>query len=200
MNPFNGPPVPTRRQFGACIAVAVGLTLVGCGGGDDDDDDDLPLYRAFNALEGGMTLDRVRLLARGAQESGAVSGVVRWTTDTERLDVSFSGASIASARWTNLQTGLSYVRTFRGGASPAGTPRTLYEAFLSLRPGMTRAEVIRRVPVRVSQGAATSQVLWVQGQEALGVRFAGSADSSVISFAQWGLSIPAGSRDETRTF
>ncbi len=65
---------------------------------------------------------------------------------------------------------------------------------------MTRGEVIQRVPVAVSQGATTSQVLWIDGEEALGVRFNGSSDGSTITFAQWGLSIAAGSRNETRTF
>lgn len=87
-------------------------------------------------------------------------------------------------------------RKCRGG----GSIQTLYDAFVALRSGMTRAQVIALVPVRPSQGADTYQVLWVDGNEALGVRFNGSSDGSTIVFAQWGLDIPSGGRQETRSF
>ena len=90
----------------------------------------------------------------------------------------------------------------RGGTpvTDTGEDGTLYRAYLALRSGMTRAQVIAMVPVRPSQGASTSQVLWIKDDEALGVRFDGSTDASVITFAQWGLSIPAGDRNESRNF
>ncbi len=94
-----------------------------------------------------------------------------------------------------------------GGGTPggsgnggSGSPGTLYEAFKGLRSGMTKSQVIAYVPVRPSQGADTNQVLWVKGEEALGVKFNGSSSGSIITFAQWGLSIEAGGRDETRNF
>jgi hypothetical protein len=87
-----------------------------------------------------------------------------------------------------------------GSSSDSGQDGTLYQAYLALRSGMTRAQVIAAVPVSPSQGAYTDQVLWVKGDEALCVRFNGSSDASVITFAQWGLSISAGGRNESRDF
>jgi hypothetical protein len=76
----------------------------------------------------------------------------------------------------------------------------LYDVYQALRSGMTKAEVIRITPVAPFQGADTEQVLWVKDEEALGVRFNGTAESSVIVFAQWGLSVAAGGRTESRSF
>ena len=194
---------PNRRAATWVLLAAASGVLWGCGGSDGGDDDGgQPLYRAFNDLRAGMTPEQVRRVV-GLEPSGnAAANPLVWETDKERLEVTFQRGVIVSARWTDRQSGRSYLRTFRlsgnGGGSTA--PGTLYEAYLALRPGMTRAEVIRLVPVAVSQGATTSQVLWVQGQEALGVRFNGSTDASVITFAQWGLSISAGGREESRTF
>jgi uncharacterized lipoprotein YmbA len=188
----------TRRQLGLGLLSGIGLVLAGCGGGDDGDDQ--PLYAAFNDLRAGMTKEDVQRRVNLAPLSGTSSSVLRWETDTEILEVTFSGNLISMARWTDRNTGQSFLRTFRFAGNGGGGTGTLYEAFLALRPGMTRADVIRRVPVDVSQGASSSQVLWVDGEEALGVRFNGSSDGSTITFAQWGLSIAAGSRNETRTF
>jgi len=188
----------SRRELGLGLAGAMGLVLAGCGGGDDDDGQ--PLYTAFNGLRGGMTREDVQTLVGTAPVAGTSSQLMRWESETEILEVRFSGTLIASARWTDRVTGKTYLRTFSGGSRATGGTGSLYQAFLALRPGMTKAAVIGMVPVRVSQGGATSQVLWIDGQESLGVRFNGSGDGSVITFAQWGLSIPAGNRDETRTF
>ena len=188
----------TRRQLGLGLLSGIGLALAGCGGGDDGDDQ--PLYAAFNDLRAGMTREDVQRLVNRTPLSGTSASVLRWETDTEILEVTFSGDRIATARWTDRTTGRSYLRTFRFAGNGGGGTGTLYQAFLALRPGMTRSEVIQRVPVAVSQGATTSQVLWIDGEEALGVRFNGSSDGSTITFAQWGLSIAAGSRNDTRTF
>lgn len=189
---------PNRRQFGIGLVAGVGLVLAGCGGGDDGDDQ--PLYAAFNDLRAGMTKDDVQRRVDQAPLSGTSASVLRWETDAEILEVTFSGNLIATARWTDRKTGQSFLRTFRFAGNGGGGTGTLYQAFLALRPGMTRADVIQRVPVNVSQGASTSQVLWIDGEEALGVRFNGSSDGATVTFAQWGLSIAAGSRNETRTF
>jgi hypothetical protein len=87
-----------------------------------------------------------------------------------------------------------------GGGGGGPSIDTLHDAYVALSSGMTKAQVIALVPVDPSQGASTSQVLWVKGEEALGVRFNGSSDTSTIVFAQWGLSIPAGGRTESRRF
>ncbi|MEZ5702361.1 MAG: hypothetical protein R3E42_11105 [Burkholderiaceae bacterium] len=87
-----------------------------------------------------------------------------------------------------------------GGGSSSPSIDTLHDAYVALASGMTKAQVIALVPVDPSQGARTSQVLWVKGEEALGVRFNGSSDTSTIVFAQWGLSIPAGGKTESRRF
>lgn len=187
-----------RRQLGLGVLCAIGLGLTGCGGGDDGDDQ--PLYAAFNDLRAGMTRDDVQRRVDQTPLSGTSASVLRWESDTEMLEVTFSGSLISTARWTDRKTGQSFLRTFRFAGNGGGGTGSLYQAFLALRPGMTRADVIQRVPVDVSQGASTSQVLWIDGEEALGVRFNGSSDGSTITFAQWGLSIAAGSRNETRTF
>lgn len=187
----------TRRRLGLGLLSGAGLVLAGCGGGDDDEPS---LLDAFNDLRAGMSRDDVQRVVNRTPLTGASASVLRWETETERLEVVFSGDRIATARWTDRTTGRSYLRTFGFSGNGGGRTGTLYEAFLSLRPGMTRAEVIRRVPVAVSQGGSTSQVLWIDGEEALGVRFNGSSDGATITFAQWGLSISAGSRTETRTF
>lgn len=187
-----------RRQLGLGVLSALGLGLTGCGGGDDGDDQ--PLYAAFNDLRAGMTRDDVQSRVDQTPLSGTSASVLRWESDTEMLEVTFSGALISTARWTDRKTGQSFLRTFRFAGNGGGGTGSLYQAFLALRPGMTRADVIQRVPVDVSQGATTSQVLWIDGEEALGVRFNGSSDGATITFAQWGLSIAAGSRNETRTF
>lgn len=195
--------LPNRRTATWALLVATTATLWGCGGSDGGDDDGgQPLFRAFNDLRAGMTPDQVRRLVPLDPAGNPAANPIVWETERERLEVTFQRGVIVSARWTDRQNGRSYQRTFRFSGNGAGSaqPGTLYEAYLALRPGMTRAEVIRLVPVAVSQGANTNQVLWVQGQEALGVQFNGSTDASVITFAQWGLSISAGSRTETRTF
>lgn len=87
-----------------------------------------------------------------------------------------------------------------GGGGGGSDINTLYDAYKALAPGMTKAEVLDLVPFKPSQGASTSQVLWVEGQEALGVRFNGSSSTGVITFAQWGMSIPAGGQNESRSF
>lgn len=87
-----------------------------------------------------------------------------------------------------------------GGGGGGSDINTLYDAYKALTPGMTKAEVLDLVPFKPSQGASTSQVLWVEGQEALGVRFKGSSSTGVITFAQWGMSIPAGGQNESRNF
>ena len=188
-----------RRELGLGLAAAMGLVLAGCGGGDDDDKQ--PLYTAFNNLRAGMTREDVQRLVGGTPVSGTSSQVLRWESATEVLEVQFSGGLISIARWTDRLTGKTFVRTFGfSGTGGSGSTGSLYEAFKALRPGMTKSEVIRMVPVTVSQGASSSQVLWIDGEEALGVRFNGSGDGATLTFAQWGLSIPAGSRNETRTF
>lgn len=87
-----------------------------------------------------------------------------------------------------------------GGGGGGSDINTLHDAYKALAPGMTKAEVLDLVPFKPSQGASTSQVLWVEGQEALGVRFNGSSSTGVITFAQWGMSIPAGGQNESRSF
>lgn len=87
-----------------------------------------------------------------------------------------------------------------GGGGGGSDINTLYDAYKALTPGMTKAEVLDLVPFKSSQGASTSQVLWVEGQEALGVRFNSSSSTGVITFAQWGMSIPAGGQNESRNF
>ena len=87
-----------------------------------------------------------------------------------------------------------------GGGGGGSDINTLHDAYKALAPGMTKAEVLDLVPFKPSQGASTSQVLWVDGQEALGVRFNGSSSTGVITFAQWGMSIPAGGQNESRSF
>lgn len=87
-----------------------------------------------------------------------------------------------------------------GGGGGGSDIKTLYDAYKALAPGMTKAEVLDLVPFKPSQGASTSQVLWMEGQEALGVRFNGSSSTGVITFAQWGMSIPAGGQNESRSF
>ncbi|MBT9553536.1 MAG: hypothetical protein IV088_22050 [Hydrogenophaga sp.] len=87
-----------------------------------------------------------------------------------------------------------------GGGGGGSDINTLHDAYKALTPGMTKAEVLDLVPFKPSQGASTSQVLWVEGQEALGVRFNGTSSTGVITFAQWGLSIPAGGQNESRNF
>lgn len=87
-----------------------------------------------------------------------------------------------------------------GGGGGGSDINTLYDAYKALTPGMTKAEVLNLVPFKPSQGESTRQVLWVEGQEALGVRFNGTSLTGVITFAQWGLSIPAGGQNESRNF
>jgi hypothetical protein len=186
-----------RRELGMGLLAALGLMVVGCGGGDDDDGQ--PLYSAFNALR--LTMDEadVRDLIDGDPVESSSSSLV-WESEIERLEVNLSGGYVFSATWTDLVTGQRLERTFRGGGlSGAGNSGSLYDAYQALRPGMSKADVIDMVRVDVSQGASSSQVLWIDGEEALGVRFNGSSDSSTVTFAQWGLSIAAGSRSETRT-
>ena len=189
----------SRRQLGMGLLAAVGLAVAGCGGGGGDDEQ--PLYAAFNKLTGNMNEAAVKkLVDEGPTETNSPRRFA-WESDTEKLDVLFVNGYVSVATWTDVVTGQRLVRTFKGGSlTGAGNTGTLYESFLALRPGMTKAQVIRLVRVDVSQGAGTSQVLWIDGDEALGVRFNGSADSSTVTFAQWGLSIAAGSRTETRTF
>lgn len=187
----------SRRQLGLGLVAAAGLVVVGCGGGGDDKADSL--LDAFNALRGSMKEDDVTDLLEDSPTATDSPRTLRWENDSERLEVVFLGGYVSRATWTDLDTGRSEVRNFSGGGVNGDTG-SLYESFLALRSGMTRAQVIRMVRVDVSQGATTSQVLWIDGQEAMGVRFNGSSDSSTITFAQWGLSIPAGNRNETRTF
>jgi uncharacterized lipoprotein YmbA len=191
-----------RRQMTLALLGATSALLWGCGGSDGDEEDTgQPLYQAFNDLRGGMSPEQVRRTVPLDPVSSPSANPLVWETARERLEVSFQGGVIVSARWTDRQTGRTYLRTFRvTGGGAGGRPGTLYDAYLALRPGMTRAQVVRLVPVAVSQGGSTSQLLWVEGVEALGVRFDGSTDGSTITFAQWGLSIPAGGRDESRTF
>ena len=94
---------------------------------------------------------------------------------------------------------LSVLSGCGGGGGGSGI-NSLYDAYKALTPGMTKAEVLDLVPFKPSQGASTSQVLWVEGQEALGVRFNGTSSTGVITFAQWGKSIPAGGQNESRNF
>lgn len=195
---------PNRRTAAWAMLVASTAMLWGCGGSDGGSDDDAgqPLYRAFNDLRAGMSPEQVQRVVGLTPSGSNTANPLVWETERERLEVTFQRGVIVSARWTDRQNGRTFLRTFRVSGNGGGSvqPGTLYEAYLALRPGMTRAEVIRMVPVPVSQGANTSQVLWVQGQEALGVRFNGSTDASVITFAQWGLSLSAGGRDESRSF
>lgn len=188
-----------RRALGAGMAAALALMAVGCGGGGGDDEGGLPLYSAFNQLKGTMTQANVKRLVDGDPVATSATQLV-WETEAERLEVNFSNGYVSSATWTDRATGQRLMRTFKnGGIAGAGNTGSLYESYLALRSGMSKSEVIRMVRVAVSQGEGTSQVLWIDGQEALGVRFNGSANTSTVTFAQWGLSIAAGSRTETRT-
>lgn len=190
-----------RRELNLGFLSALGLVGAGCGGGGGDDDGGQPLYMAFNQLRGHMKESDVKKQIAGDPVANSTPQALVWESETERLEVSFSGGYVSSATWTDLMTGQRLVRTFKGGGlSGASHSGTLYEVFLALRPGMSKAEVIAKVRLRVSQGEGSNQVLWIEGQEALGVRFNGSDSNSLNTFAQWGLSIPAGNRDETRTF
>lgn len=101
----------------------------------------------------------------------------------------------------SLAIALAALSACGGGGGGGGSDiNTLHDAYKALAPGMTKAEVLDLVPFKPSQGASTSQVLWVEGQEALGVRFNGSSSTGVITFAQWGMSIPAGGQNESRSF
>jgi hypothetical protein len=100
----------------------------------------------------------------------------------------------------SLAIALAALSACGGGGGGGSDINTLHDAYKALAPGMTKAEVLDLVPFKPSQGASTSQVLWVEGQEALGVRFNGSSSTGVITFAQWGMSIPAGGQNESRSF
>ncbi|MGS5088427.1 hypothetical protein ACVC7V_18250 [Hydrogenophaga sp. A37] len=100
----------------------------------------------------------------------------------------------------SLTVALAFLSGCGGGGGGGSDINTLHDAYKALTPGMTKAEVLDLVPFKPSQGASTSQVLWVEGQEALGVRFNGSSSTGVITFAQWGMSIPAGGQNESRNF
>lgn len=100
----------------------------------------------------------------------------------------------------SLAIALAALSACGGGGGGGSEINTLHDAYKALAPGMTKAEVLDLVPFKPSQGASTSQVLWVEGQEALGVRFNGSSSTGVITFAQWGMSIPAGGQNESRSF
>lgn len=208
----------SRRRMAGLLVGLTGLALAGCGGGDEldplgliDDSDSgnnynntdsggaWPLHDAFVKLVNGMTESTVRKKVPGTPTKDASTGKLRWETSAEILEIKFVGSIIDSAVWTDRATGRTEKRTFGIGAG-SGSPGTLYEAFKGLRSGMTKSQVIAYVPVRPSQGADTNQVLWVKGEEALGVKFNGSSNGSIITFAQWGLSIEAGGRDETRNF
>lgn len=204
-----------RRRLGMALLVSAGLGLTGCGGGGldplgvvDDESDDadsggaLPLYDAFVSLEAGMDTGGVEERVPGTGAKSANGSVWRWETDAEILVVKFVGVTISEADWTNRSTGRTEHRSFLGGSggSGDGSPQTLYETYVALRSGMTKSDVAALAPVGPSQGYNTDQVLWVLGEEALGVKFNGSTNSSVITFAQWGLSIAAGGRNESRNF
>jgi hypothetical protein len=189
-----------RRDLGIGLLAAVGLVVAGCGGGGGNDDGGQLLYSAFNRLTGNMREADVKKLVDGSPAETDAPRSLEWTSEKDRLEVRFSGGYVSSATWTDLVTGQRLVRNFKGGSiGGAGDTGSLYQSYLALRPGMTKSEVIAMVRVAVSQGAGSSQVLWIDGEEALGVRFNGTANSSTVTFAQWGLSIAAGSRSETRT-
>ena len=163
----------SRRRLGMWWLASAGLLVTGCGGGGLD-----PL---------GVVED--------PDESDAGVDPQRDCNDDRVIDLkddcNQDGKLDASDR-----------QCCRGGSSGSGSGQdeTLYQAYLALRSGMTRAAVIAAVTVGPSQGASTDQVLWVKGEESLGVRFNGSTDASVITFAQWGLSVAAGGRNESRSF
>ena len=129
-----------------------------------------------------------------------ISQVMRWETDAETVEVRFIGSTIFEADWTERSTGRTEHRSFIVGSGGSGSPQTLYDTYVALRSGMTKSEVVALAPVVPSQGSDTEQVLWVLGEEALGVMFNGASNSSAISFAQWGLSIAAGGQTESRSF
>lgn len=204
-----------RRRLGMAFVVSVGLGLAGCGGGDldpldlvDGDSDGggssggegLPLHEAFLALQTGMSTFDVEDQMPGSAPEGTASQVMRWETDAETVEVRFIGSTIFEADWTERSTGSTEHRSFIVGSGGSGSPQTLYDTYVALRSGMTKSEVVALAPVVPSQGSDTEQVLWVLGEEALGVMFNGVSNSSVISFAQWGLSIAAGGQTESRSF
>jgi hypothetical protein len=162
----------SRRRLGVWWLASAGLMVTGCGGGGLD-----PLDVVDDPGDNGTDVD--------PQKDCNDDRVIDLKDDCNndgKLDDSDK-------------------QCCRGGSgSGSGQDGTLYQAYLALRSGMTRAEVIAAVPVSPSQGASTDQVLWVKGDEALGVKFNGSTDASVITFAQWGLSIAAGGRNESRNF
>ncbi len=164
----------SRRRLGVWCLVSSGLALTGCGGGGLDplglDDDDDSPASGLD-LERDCNDDRVVDLKDDCNGDGKLDDLDK-----------------------------QCCRTGSGSGSGSGQDDTLYRAYLALRSGTTRAQVIAAVPVSPSQGANTDQVLWIKGEEALGVRFDGSSDNSVIVFAQWGLSAAAGGRNESRNF
>lgn len=216
----------SRRRVGLGGVLMFGLGLAGCGGGgldplglgDDDDSEGSgggneggggsaggqPLYDAFLALRPDMRLSDVEKRVPGTASQGDNDNEWRWETSTETLVVRFIGNTISEAIWTDRTSDRTerraYVFTGGGGGSGSGAAQTLYDMYKALRPGMTKSQVVASAPVSPSQGIDTDQVLWVLGEEALGVKFNGTSNSSVITFAQWGLSIAAGGRNESRSF
>jgi hypothetical protein len=162
----------SRRRLGLWWLASSGLLFAGCGGGGLD------------------PLDVVNEIDNGSSDADPLKDCNSDQVIDVKDDCNGDGKLDDSDK-----------QCCRGSTSSgSGQDGTLYQAYLALRSGMTRAQVIAAVPVSPSQGASTDQVLWVKGDEALGVKFNGSADASVITFAQWGLSIAAGGRNESRNF
>ena len=161
-----------RRQFACWLAATTTLPLLGCGGGSLD-----PLGVLDN---GGVSDDKYE------PADCNLDGKIDLKDDCNRDGV------------LDEMDGKCCPRG--GGSTPATNAGTLYDAYLALQSGMTKAQVIALVPVSPSQGADTNQVLWVKGEEALGVEFKGSGNTNAVVFAQWGLSIAAGGRTESRRF
>ena len=163
----------SRRRLGGWWMASAGLALVGCGGGDLD-----PLGVIDDASDEDVDPDQ-----RDCNLDGKVDLKDDCSNDG-KVDDKDKGCCLG-----------------RGDeSSGSGSPRTLYDAYLALASGMSKAQVLALVPFRPSQGADTAEVLWVEADEALGVRFNGTASGATITFAQWGLSIAAGGRQESRNF
>lgn len=156
--------------------VSAGLTLVGCGGGGLD-----LLGVIDDGPERGVDLDP-------DQRDCNLDGKVDLKDDCNqdgKIDDKDKACCLGSGG---------------GESSGSGRPKTLYDAYLALASGMSKAQVLALVPFNPSQGADTAEVLWVEADEALGVRFNGTSSGAAITFAQWGLSIASGGREESRNF